>query len=491
MAPRSSAFRFSYARCRHAWAQYRRRRPTPVDDGNSRPHHRHRTGPVRPEARPTTLVARGGRRGGGGGQAVTVCQRGHRHGDDIPAIRRFAGTDSQLIPWRTRQSGSCQTAVIGLSGRQHRRGRSPIGAGTSVISPGWRTRWSPSGGRSTRAIAIWRPTSRHRRRPADRLSRSTAGPGDRPAGAGRRAALESRSGGPGSAAPNRSRCSPTLLEELPDARFNIDAKAAGAVGPLVDLVIAGRAPRTGCAWCRSPIGGSPRFAAALRPGGGTPWAPREIFRLVRARPGRRRVRPARPSPRRCRSASAACRSSRRGSRRRRTPPASRCTSGRSTIRVEMRRLLDARRRRDHDRSARTAFETSWPSGVPGRDGDGGRRPVSPLQCPAWTSPTPDGPSALSAVPAAGSGRGRFAGGTVKFFHGPMDCGKSTLALQLHYNHSRQGRRGLLLTKQDRSGPARISSRIGISRTAVEVSDEQDIAELVRAESGRTAARSTT
>ena len=53
--------------------------------------------------------------------------------------------------------------------------------------------------------------------------------------------------------------------------------------------------------------------------------------------------------------------------------------------------------------------------------------------------------------------------TVKFFHGPMDCGKSTLALQLHYNHSRQGRSGLLLTKLDRSGPARISSRIGISR----------------------------
>ena len=86
---------------------------------------------------------------------------------------------------------------------------------------------------------------------------------------------------------------------------------------------------------------------------------------------------------------------------------------------------------------------------------------------------------MSAVPAAGSGRGRFAGGTVKFFHGPMDCGKSTLALQLHYNHSRQGRSGMLLTKLDRSGPARISSRIGISRSAVEVSDEQDIGELVR------------
>ena len=68
---------------------------------------------------------------------------------------------------------------------------------------------------------------------------------------------------------------------------------------------------------------------------------------------------------------------------------------------------------------------------------------------------------------------------MKFFHGPMDCGKSTLALQLHYNHSRQGRVGMLLTKLDRSGPARISSRIGISSAAVEVSDAQDIRELVR------------
>src|SRR6478736_1317726 len=93
---------------------------------------------------------------------------------------------------------------------------------------------------------------------------------------------------------------------------------------------------------------------------------------------------------------------------------------------------------------------------------------------------PGSASALSSVPAAGTGRRRFAGGTVKFFYGPMDCGKSTLALQLDYNHSQQGRSGMLLTKLDRSGPAKISSRIGISRQAVEVSDEQDIGELVRA-----------
>ncbi len=93
----------------------------------------------------------------------------------------------------------------------------------------------------------------------------------------------------------------------------------------------------------------------------------------------------------------------------------------------------------------------------------------------------DGPDqgALSAVPAAGSGRGRLAGGTVKFFHGPMDCGKSTLALQLDHNHGRQGRHGLLLTRLDRAGPARISSRMGLQKPAIEVTDDLDLGELVR------------
>ena len=99
---------------------------------------------------------------------------------------------------------------------------------------------------------------------------------------------------------------------------------------------------------------------------------------------------------------------------------------------------------------------------------------------AASPPTgPQSPSALSAVPAAGIGRSRFAGGSVKFFYGPMDCGKSTLALQLDYNHARQGRHGLLLTRLDRSGPARISSRMGLNRPAVEVDDAMDLAALVR------------
>ncbi|MEO7127182.1 MAG: thymidine kinase [Nakamurella sp.] len=70
-------------------------------------------------------------------------------------------------------------------------------------------------------------------------------------------------------------------------------------------------------------------------------------------------------------------------------------------------------------------------------------------------------------------------GCVKFFYGPMDCGKSTLALQLDHNHSRQGRRGLLLTRLDRSRPGQITSRMGLSRDAVEADDTLDIADLVR------------
>lgn len=71
------------------------------------------------------------------------------------------------------------------------------------------------------------------------------------------------------------------------------------------------------------------------------------------------------------------------------------------------------------------------------------------------------------------------GGTVRFFYGPMDCGKSTLALQIHVNQVRQARRGLLLTRFDRSGPARISSRIGITSPALELTDDLDLEQLVR------------
>lgn len=60
-----------------------------------------------------------------------------------------------------------------------------------------------------------------------------------------------------------------------------------------------------------------------------------------------------------------------------------------------------------------------------------------------------------------------------YFTGPMDCGKSTLALQFDYNHSASGRRGRLFTSQDRGGVATISSRLGLTRPAVEVGPELD------------------
>ncbi|RCG29533.1 thymidine kinase [Sphaerisporangium album] len=72
---------------------------------------------------------------------------------------------------------------------------------------------------------------------------------------------------------------------------------------------------------------------------------------------------------------------------------------------------------------------------------------------------------------------------LRFFHGPMDCGKSTLALQMNYNHSRQGRRGLVLTKHDRSGEAQVTSRIGLGLDAIEVGEELDLVRLVAARDG--------
>ncbi len=58
-----------------------------------------------------------------------------------------------------------------------------------------------------------------------------------------------------------------------------------------------------------------------------------------------------------------------------------------------------------------------------------------------------------------------------FFTGPMDCGKSTLALQTDHTQSAHRRCGQRFTRQDRSGDAVITSRIGLSASAWEVDDE--------------------
>lgn len=65
-----------------------------------------------------------------------------------------------------------------------------------------------------------------------------------------------------------------------------------------------------------------------------------------------------------------------------------------------------------------------------------------------------------------------------FFSGTMDCGKSTLALQMDYNHRAAGRRGLIFTRNDRAGAMVLSSRLGLEVPAEEVTDTTDFWEEV-------------
>lgn len=53
-----------------------------------------------------------------------------------------------------------------------------------------------------------------------------------------------------------------------------------------------------------------------------------------------------------------------------------------------------------------------------------------------------------------------------FFTGTMDCGKSTLALQMNHNHSARGQVGLLFSQHDRAGEAVLSSRLGLTHQAL-------------------------
>jgi len=65
-----------------------------------------------------------------------------------------------------------------------------------------------------------------------------------------------------------------------------------------------------------------------------------------------------------------------------------------------------------------------------------------------------------------------------FYAGTMDCGKSTLALQTDHNHSSRGRSGLIFTRLDRAGESVLSSRLGLSRPAIEVDDSFDFRRYV-------------
>ncbi len=65
-----------------------------------------------------------------------------------------------------------------------------------------------------------------------------------------------------------------------------------------------------------------------------------------------------------------------------------------------------------------------------------------------------------------------------YYCGTMDSGKSTLALQTAHNHHSRGRTGLIFTNNDRAGSGVISSRLGLSSPAIEVTPAIDLHKLV-------------
>ena len=65
-----------------------------------------------------------------------------------------------------------------------------------------------------------------------------------------------------------------------------------------------------------------------------------------------------------------------------------------------------------------------------------------------------------------------------YYCGTMDSGKSTLALQTAHNHQSRGRTGLIFTNNDRAGSGVISSRLGLSSPAIEVTPSMDLHKLV-------------
>jgi thymidine kinase len=65
-----------------------------------------------------------------------------------------------------------------------------------------------------------------------------------------------------------------------------------------------------------------------------------------------------------------------------------------------------------------------------------------------------------------------------YYCGTMDSGKSTLALQTAHNHQSRGRTGLIFTNNDRAGSGVISSRLGLSSPAIEVTPAIDLHKLV-------------
>ncbi|NUP38374.1 MAG: thymidine kinase, partial [Streptomyces sp.] len=61
-----------------------------------------------------------------------------------------------------------------------------------------------------------------------------------------------------------------------------------------------------------------------------------------------------------------------------------------------------------------------------------------------------------------------------FFSGTMDCGKSTLALQIVHNRSSRGLQAVIFTRDDRAGEGKLSSRLGLVTDAVEAAEGMDL-----------------
>ena len=70
-----------------------------------------------------------------------------------------------------------------------------------------------------------------------------------------------------------------------------------------------------------------------------------------------------------------------------------------------------------------------------------------------------------------------------FYYSSMDSGKSTYLLQAAHNYESAGKRVLLLTPvvDDRFGAGKITSRIGLAKDAVSISDSENLLDRVRAE----------
>jgi thymidine kinase len=67
---------------------------------------------------------------------------------------------------------------------------------------------------------------------------------------------------------------------------------------------------------------------------------------------------------------------------------------------------------------------------------------------------------------------------LNFYSGTMDCGKSTLALQMDHNHRARGRVGMVFTSHDRAGVATLSSRLGLEVEAIEVTPDMSFWDVV-------------